>query len=994
MWSSCQNRRGEIVIILGAGLALLRVTAVRADDVILARPIADLKIVEGTLPPGAATRPASDSPPFPGGRGQFEQVPYAVLDQPGEAYLDQAEPKDAAARQRWLNRWSLPLGHVSPDDVLAVRIPSGPGDSEVKGRLFVPAERGMVAVRFILPRAATTPAAVRSFAEAKRRHFEGLLRLGGPGAPWFRHQVRDAISRLPRPEPRDRPHPLRPGLDTDSRTVTSLDQTYDLFSGGRAISENLQFDRPLTPTAGMMVAQPAQRPGPGRAKPEPSPPVKVDTLVGITVAAIDWKQKLAGQKPALDPLARAIPADQHALFLPGLAAAQALLGEFQETAVPALELADSAEEVVPVQRRYERQLGVSVADLAGFQSRAAGTAAIRNIAVTGSDPYLATGTDLALIFEVEDPAHLVRFLRERMEAACKAAGQDVRVVDENRDGVKVTLARTSDRSLSTYLAVVDGVVLLTSSPWQVEQVSKAIRGRLPRLADADEYRFFRARYPRNEADETGFVVLSDATIRRWCGPRWRIGSSRRVRVDSLLASLQADHLEELVSGCAGASTIPAPDPGQNPSLRLDPGHLRMSRTGVISNIYGSLLFPAPIAEIPLDDVTQAEASAYTAWRNGYQMNWRGYFDPIAIRLGVKPRVRLTADLTVMPLIAGTDYKPFIELSGRSKIAPGDGDPHPGTLLHAILALDVESSIMKQGGSQISLITRITQQLVLSWLGHFAALYLDEDPFWAEAAKQPVVENFLMRNLEKIPLGLHVQVTDGARLALFLGALRAYLEQSSPDLLAYETREHNGRRYVRAGERRPGPGGDAAPAGGFALFYAATSHALVVSPNERVVTRFLDRLDKSEGKVGPQADRPPVEPQEPWLGESLAVQASRDGLQLLEAAGQSVWRVTLQRQSWSNLPILNEYRRLFPDRDPVQVHEDLWGVRPICPGGGRYVWNETWRTMESTAFGCPAAPKPGPDALGALKNLRVGRFGLTFEEQGLRARVAIDRQGNP
>ncbi len=35
---------------------------------------------------------------------------------------------------------------------------------------------------------------------------------------------------------------------------------------------------------------------------------------------------------------------------------------------------------------------------------------------------------------------------------------------------------------------------------------------------------------------------------------------------------------------------------------------------------------------------------------------------------------------------------------------------------------------------------------------------------------------------------------------------------------------------------------------------------------------------------------------------------------------------------------------------------------------------------------------GPDALGALKNLSVGRFGLTFEEQGLRARVAIDRQG--
>ena len=203
----------------------------------------------------------------------------------------------------------------------------------------------------------------------------------------------------------------------------------------------------------MMGGQPAERPAAGPAQPKPLPPVKIDTLGGITVAALNWEQKLAGKKPALDPLARAIPADQHALFLPGLAAAQALLGEFQATAIPVLALADSAEEVLPVQHRYERQLGVSVAELVNFQSRAAGAAAIRSVAVTGSDPYFATGTDLALIFEVEDPAPLVKFLRDRMEVACQASGQDVRVVEEDRDGVKVTLARTPDRSLSTYLAV-------------------------------------------------------------------------------------------------------------------------------------------------------------------------------------------------------------------------------------------------------------------------------------------------------------------------------------------------------------------------------------------------------------------------------------------------------------------------------------------------------------------------------------------------------------
>jgi hypothetical protein len=262
------------------------------------------------------------------------------------------------------------------------------------------------------------------------------------------------------------------------------------------------------------------------------------------------------------------------------------------------------------------------------------------------------------------------------------------------------------------------------------------------------------------------------------------------------------------------------------------------------------------------------------------------------------------------------------------------------------------------------------------------------------AKQTNFDAYLMRNLDKLPLAVHVQVTDGARLALFLGALRGFLEQSAPDMLVYDTREHHGRHYVRVGERRPEARGDSGPAGGFALFYAPTSHALVVSPCEKVVTRFLDRLDQAEGKGGTPADHPPGIKAEPWLGESLALKASHDGLQLLAATGQTALRESLRRQSWSNLPILDEYRRLLPDRDPVQVHEALWGVRLVCPGGGRYVWNETWGTMESTAFGCPAAPKPGPDTIGVLKNLRLGQFGLSFEDQGLRARVAIDLVGKP
>ena len=68
---------------------------------------------------------------------------------------------------------------------------------------------------------------------------------------------------------------------------------------------------------------------------------------------------------------------------------------------------------------------------------------------------------------------------------------------------------------------------------------------------------------------------------------------------------------------------------------------------------------------------------------------------------------------------------------------------------------------------------------------------------------------------------------------------------------------------------------------------------------------------------------------------------------------------MQTRAWSNLPILNEWKRRYPDQDPVALHEEFWQTRLICPGGGQYVWNDDWQTMESTVYGCPAAPQEGP-----------------------------------
>ena len=77
---------------------------------------------------------------------------------------------------------------------------------------------------------------------------------------------------------------------------------------------------------------------------------------------------------------------------------------------------------------------------------------------------------------------------------------------------------------------------------QLTRLARVFDKKETNLASLEEYHFFRQRYqitPDNKED--AFLMITDATIRRWCGPEWRIGASRRTRAAAALAELQARH---------------------------------------------------------------------------------------------------------------------------------------------------------------------------------------------------------------------------------------------------------------------------------------------------------------------------------------------------------------------------------------------------------------------------------------------------------------------
>jgi hypothetical protein len=274
---------------------------------------------------------------------------------------------------------------------------------------------------------------------------EWLLRDGRSGAAWFRHQMREAKTQLGESVDDDQQNarPIR---------ATELEDSYEIFSGGRAISENLRLDRVW------------------QSDMEAERVVDIDGIAGIEIEAYDWEPRLKGLEPELDPLAAWIPEDQHALFFPSFAGLVAALDEGKRLGTPVLRFIDPRPEDARTRERYERQLCIKL-DQVG---RLLGPAVIRSVAMTGSDPYLRTGSDVALIFECSQPELLYASIVTKQKQIAESNELIVELLDSDAFLAELTgemdsaldersAARTLDRTISSYVMQRGDTVIVTNS---------------------------------------------------------------------------------------------------------------------------------------------------------------------------------------------------------------------------------------------------------------------------------------------------------------------------------------------------------------------------------------------------------------------------------------------------------------------------------------------------------------------------------------------------
>jgi hypothetical protein len=865
----------------------------------------------------------------------------AVLDGPGEAYVTGGYMP-----------WRRTTGGQGEVRVVA-RAPQG---KEVTGTIFLSHENNADSFRkfrFKMPAKNGGVQFKQEFYRHKAYYYESLLARDLPGAGWIRHQAREAGRQGGLEEISERQNDRR---RFGNIMTSDLSGTFSIVSGGRAISENLQLDRVLP-----------------RSKPDQPASIDLASIEGITVREYDWSQYISKEEEIeTDLLANFIPSDQHAVFFRSFSSMLDIFDHADIEGTPLLRAADPRSEDARTRERYQRQLCLPL----GRLERLFGAELIGQVAITGSDTYFRTGTDVAVLFASSDPDALKTLLSARM-ALAKQTNAQAESVKGQLLGVEYQGVRTPDRSICAYLVNHLGIVIVSNSTIQLERVLSVMLGQSPALGNLSEYRYFRKRYPLNNQQESALVMISDAAIRRWCGPQWRIAASRRVRAAAIMSEIQAVEMERIVSQNAEVRKVPADwwVPGAE--------EFTVNHQGVASSIYGTLEFQTPISELDISRVTEEERDFYVRWRNGYQSNWSNYFDPIAVSLEASDR-RLALDMTVMPLIDFSSYREMIAVSRGATIDAKAIDLHPEALAHFGLALNPESETLKR---QFGILKSFAPQLKVdpfSWLGRGFAVYVDEDPFWQEMSEAEDAEKFLQANFARVPIAVHFDVKNGLKLTAFLVGLRAFVEQTVPGMVTWEALSYRDRGYVKI-----------APAAAIAqnseelkeaaLYYVASASAWVITPSEAVLKRAIDR----------QIDGLPEKDQTELIknvtvGENVNFVLNMAAAQMAARVWGLQYNSAMQQSAWGNIPVLNEWRRIYPDKDPIAVHQQVWKTKLVCPGGGTYQWNEEWQTMESTVYGHPSEPKTGPMIPPTLTRFTRALLGATFEKEGLRTHVELNR----
>jgi hypothetical protein len=497
-----------------------------------------------------------------------------------------------------------------------------------------------------------------------------------------------------------------------SRAQSALDERLGVLSGGTGVAAAVALGRNNGAAGGLTAADKKRIP--------------FEQVKALALPPTAWNQLTAVPPPPPEPLATVVPAEFYYVRATDVPALQAVLATVEKWGNAADRVLDGSVADDRIVTRYETALGVQ----RGVLVRLLGTTAVGQVALTGSDLYLAEGSDLSVILEVRSQPLVDAALGGALAARAKDHGE-VKETTREHGGVTVREARTVDGAVRRQRADVGGRTILSTSPVAMDRILDTIAGQHPRLSDEQDFQHLLGR--DSLAQVSAITFAGDRFFAEVTGLRQRIlESRRRIARDELVALGESALLYGWLFGQEPKTTaeilhagllVPAETRhSSGEAITFVPGSAPHSTWGSPSELQPLLEMPTPTT------VSGAESDAYQRFASSYRNLWNEHLDPLMVRFTVHGD-ETTVDLRQMPVPWTREYRDFSTVAGDVHLDV----PPIGNGIRFTAAIGKDSELRHLANEMAGNLNDKLKN-ALDWIGDSASIGVLDDHYLAASSR--------------------------------------------------------------------------------------------------------------------------------------------------------------------------------------------------------------------------------------------------------------------
>ncbi|MHC4531205.1 MAG: hypothetical protein ACYSXD_06560, partial [Planctomycetota bacterium] len=429
-----------------------------------------------------------------------------------------------------------------------------------------------------------------------------------------------------------------------------LDRGPDLYAmttGALAIQESLQLEEMI-----------------GRQSIPMDFTVPVNTLKGPNIESHPFDEMIQGRPFKIFPIASLVPHDNYYCHFTSISTEIAAVDLLKQWGTSLLRAISVTARDADLPSRYQEQLCIDVSTL----TRLFGDLVIGEIAITGGDPFLREGSDVALIIQVKGRTVFDSMMKRYANKALKE-NQDAKVSKSEYNGIQIKSITTKDYRISSHSAYLDNFKVYSNSMDNLKLIIDTHSKKRKSMTDNIDFQYMRTIFPGTAEAEDGFIYMSDSFIRKLLSARWKIEAQRRI--------ICQNHLRMI----ANAATMYKTETRKKPAIKtliaenyLDQETIQCPDEGTYSldgsgrafcTVHNCLQYCTPVASIAIDQVAHAEANDYEEFVTRYNNYWSRYFDPIGIRFKFGDHIEV--ETCILPLIENSIYNQLREIAGGEPV---------------------------------------------------------------------------------------------------------------------------------------------------------------------------------------------------------------------------------------------------------------------------------------------------------------------------------------